>query len=108
MSNLNQIINDNENEPQIIEEKYVFIVNENDTFSKNNKLFVFATLDAAKQFILRKIGEFKDEFITSSWHLNVVNDNCVYKITSHRWILGFFFYECLHKTFTIDEEVIRF
>lgn len=103
MSNLNSIMNENEKETEIIEESYVYIVKEN-----NSNVSVFATLDGAKTYVLRKIGEIKDDFISSSWRINVVSDEYIYKIKTFTWYFAFFYYETTIHTFEIEQQLIRF
>ena len=103
MSNLNSIIHENEIEAEIVEESYVYIVKEN-----NLTVSVFATLDAAKTYVLRKIGEIKDNFISSSWRLNVVCDEYTFKIKTYTWYFAFFYYETTIHTFEIEKQPIRF
>ena len=61
----------------------VFLVKEDD---KN--LFIFSTLQGARGFILRQIGEYKENY-TTPWTVKVTSteENC-YKINASRWILG--------------------
>lgn len=101
MSKLNEMIN--ERDEEIAKETFVYIVKEDNCVNA-----VFASEEFARNYILRKIGEFKNDFITSSWHLNVSNDNDCYTITCHRWFFGLFFYKSILKTFSIEQQLIRF
>jgi hypothetical protein len=94
---------ENEKGVEITEESYVYIVKESDS-----TVSVFATLDAAKAYVLRKIGEIKDNFISSSWRINVVSDEYIYKIKTFTWYLVFFYYETTIHTFEVEQQVIRF
>jgi hypothetical protein len=89
-------------ETSLAQTNIVFIVKED-----CKVLNVFSSLDGAKSFILRKIGEYKDAFLTSSWCLDVQNENDYsYKIKCHRWIFNLFYYETVVKIFEIEDHPI--
>lgn len=111
MSQLNRLINEAEliNKEDEILPKTVFVVKELDKEVDNetNRLYIFSSLDSAKNFVLRKIGEFKDNFLSSSRALSVLDDGYNYHIRARMWYFYLFYYEKTIKSFHIEEQEIR-
>jgi len=105
MTNLNEKIRQNENDDSsltLINETKVYVVRED-----KKDIKVFSSLSSAKSNILRMIGEIKDAFITSTWHLDVEwKDEYTCKIKYYTWFLGFIYYENFFKVFEIEEHYI--
>lgn len=85
----------------------VFLVKEKDE-NKKMDITLFLSLESARQYVLRKIGEFKANFLSSTYGLQVQTEGNVYKIKSYRTFFSYFYLEYEIKTFEISEEIVRF
>jgi hypothetical protein len=85
----------------------VFLVKE----MENQKIIsinLFLSIESARQYILRQIGEFKANFLTSTYGLQVETLGNIYKIKSYKTMFYFFYLEYELKTFEISEEIVKF
>lgn len=85
----------------------VFLVKE----IENQKIIsinLFLSLESAKQYVLRMIGEFKANFSTSHYGLQVETCGNIFKIKCNRTLFKFFYLQYELKTFEISEEIVKF
>jgi len=101
MSDLNKLMNETEDV-----RRTVFVVQE-EVDDATNILYIFSSLDSAKNFVLRKIGEFKDNFVSSSRRLSVESDEYNYYIKVQMWYFYMFYYEKTVRSFHIEEQVVH-
>lgn len=69
---------------------------------------LFTNIDSAKQFVLRTIGDFKANFQSSCYGLQVETSEKEYTIKSYQRIYGLYNMEYVLKKFQISEEILKF
>lgn len=80
----------------------VFIVKENSDIVK-----VFSNHSDAEQFILRRIGVIKQDFLSSSWGLRTDFEANKYKLIYFGYRLFFFYHEGVNSLFEIVESELN-
>ena len=69
---------------------------------------VFSSHEAAHKFMIQTGVEYEQNFLTSRWRLEDIVDSHKYVIKRSIWYLYVFYYECVDKTFEIEEMKVEF
>jgi hypothetical protein len=64
---------------------------------------VFSNHETAHKFMIKTGVEYEQNFLTSRWRLEDLVDEHKYVIKRCIWYLYVFYYECVDKTFEIEE-----